>query len=202
MFQIYDNRLFGNYLTMTFSEVYPSYQAFEEDAKNECSVLIPSDFTDNSLNVLYALLYARYGNNPIAASDVNRFRFQLFSIVFQHGATWQKKVELQKAIRTLNLDEARVGNRNIDNHAYNPPTEPSTASLEELPYIDQQSTYGSKKGLLETYGQISLMLENDFTEDFLDRFRVLFNYWASPQRPLYYENEPLYNVAETLTNEI
>lgn len=202
--KIYDDRLFGNYLTMTFSEIYPSYEDFAADAEGDCSMLIPADFTEASKGIVYALLYARYGNDPIASSDVNRFKFQLFSIIFSHGGTWQKKVELQKAIRTLDLNEARKGNRNIDNHAYNPPTEPSTATLDELPYIDQQSTYGSKKGLLETYGQISLMLENDVTEDFIARFRVLFNYWATPGRPLWYANEPLpelSDVGDNLTNE-
>lgn len=204
MFQMYDDRLFGNYLTMTFSEVYPSYEDFEEDAKNDCSVLIPTDFTDNSLNVLYALLYAKYGNNPIAASDVNRFRFQLFSIVFQHGATWQKKVELQKAIRLLSISDAQTGTKTIDNHAFNPPTEPSTATLEELPYIDAQNTSGRKKGTLETYAEITRLLEDDVTENFISRFRVLFNYWASPQRPLWYTNYPLPNVDDVdgnITNE-
>lgn len=199
MMQINNDRLFGNYLTETFSDVYPSFEDFNADAKDLCSDLIPEDFTDKSLTILYALLYGKYGNHNLASTDINRFKFHLFSIVFQHGGTWQKKVELQKAIRTVNLEEAAKGSKTIDNHAYNPPQAPSTAALDELTYIDQQSTSGLKKGILETYSNILRLLENDVTEEFIARFKVLFNYWASPQRPLWYANEPL---PETEENQI
>lgn len=195
--QFYNDRLYGSYLTETFADIYPSFTEFIGDAKGLAAKLIPADFTDDSLEVLYYLLLARYANNSIAASDVNRFKLQLFSLVFQFGGTWQKKVELQSSIRALSLDQARIGNRQIDNHASNPALPPSTASLEELQYIDAQSSRGYKKGELETMAQISSLLEQDVTEEFLSHFKKLFLWVVSPQRPLWY----ITHEDGTITNE-
>lgn len=195
--QFYNDRLYGSYLNMTFADVYPSIDEFKTDAKGLAAKLIPADFTDDSLEVLYYLLLARYANNSIASSDINRFKLQLFSLVFQFGGTWQKKVELQSEIRALSLDKARIGNRQIDNHASNPALPPSTASLEELQYIDAQSSRGYKKGELETLAQMSSILEQDVTEEFLSRFKKLFIWVVSPQRPLWY----ITHEDDTITNE-
>lgn len=184
--QFYNDRLYGSYLNMTLADIYPSFDEFEDDATGMCSKLVPLDFTEDSLEVLYYLLLSRYANNSIASSDVNRFKLQLFSLIYQFGGTWQKKVELQSAIRKLTLEKARIGNRQIDNHASNPAFPPSTASLEELQYIDAQNSRGYKKGELETLAQISSLLEKDVTEEFLGRFKRLFLWVVSPQRPLWY----------------
>jgi hypothetical protein len=184
--QFYNDRLYGSYLNMTFADVYPSIDEFKTDAKGLAAKLIPADFTDDSLEVLYYLLLARYANNSIAASDVNRFKLHLFSLVFQFGGTWQKKVNLQAKIRQMSDDEARKGSREINNHAYNPAFPPSTASLEEVQYIDQQSSRGYKKSLLETYAEVSSLMEEDVTEEFIGRFKSLFLWVVSPQRPLWY----------------
>ena len=201
--QILNNRLYGSYLNMTFADVYSDYEEFAEDAKGMAAKLIPADFTDDSLEVLYYLLLSKYANNSIASSDVNRFKLHLFSIVYQHGGAWQKKVELQIAIRTIQDKDAREGDRRINNHAYNPATPASTASLEDLQYIDQQDQSGRKKGQLETYAQIKGLIEDDFTEEFLERFKVLFSWFVSPQRPLWYitTEDERELMDEVLTNE-
>jgi hypothetical protein len=188
--QLHNDRLYGSYLNMTFDDIYPSIDEFKTDARGLAAKLIPADFTDDSLEVLYYLLLSRYANNSIASSDVNRFKLQLFSLVFQFGGTWQKKVELQSSIRKLTLEKARIGNRQIDNHAANPAFPPSTASLEEIQYIDAQNSRGYKKGELETLAQISSLLEKDVTEEFLGRFKRLFLWVVSPQRPLWYQTNP------------
>lgn len=196
--QILNDRLYGSYLNMTFADIYSDYEEFKEDAKGMAAKLIPIDFTDESLEVLYYLLLAHYGNNSIASSDINRFKLNLFAIVYQHGGTWQKKVTLQTAIRTMKEEDTRVGSREISNHAYNPATPASTASLDEITYIDQQSSRGHKKSLLEAYAEVSALMEEDITENFIARFKSLFLWIVSPQRPLWYvtdEDDP------TLTNE-
>lgn len=196
MMQLFDDRLYGNYLNMTFSDVYSSFDEFKEDAEGMAARLIPADFTDESLEITYCLLLARYANSSIASSDVNRFKLQLFSLIFQHGGSWQKKVELQHKIRTLGLTSAREGDKRIDNHAYNPATPASTASLEALAHIDEQNYSGRKKGELETYAQIMGLIEDDVTEEYIDRFKTLFLWFVSPQRPLWYVTEE-----GALTNE-
>ena len=184
--QLHNDRLYGSYLNMTFADIYSSVEEFMEDAKGMAAKLIPADFTDNSLEVLYYLLLARYANNSIASSDINRFKLQLFSLVFQFGPTWQKRLSIQADIRKLTTEKARIGNREISNHAYNPAFPPSTASLEEVQYIDAQNSRGYKKGELETLSQLSVILEDDITENFLARFKKLFLWVVSPQRPLWY----------------
>lgn len=190
--QILNDRLYGSYLNMTFSDVYSSFDEFKEDAEGMAAKLIPVDFTNDSLEILYYLLLAKYGNNSIASSDVNRFKLHLFSIIYQYGGSWQKKVALQTKIRQMKEEDTQIGSREISNHAYNPATPASTAGLEDLQYIDQQSSRGHKKSLLEAYAEVSALIEEDITENFIERFKSLFLWFVTPQRPLWYvtdENE-------------
>jgi hypothetical protein len=41
----------------------------------------------DNVSLVYYLLYARYGNNPIANRDENQFKFKIFSVIFQYGPT-------------------------------------------------------------------------------------------------------------------
>ena len=196
MLTILNDRLYGGYLNMTFGEIYPDFDTFKEDATNMAAALIPNDFDDTALLRLYFLLLGRYANSSIASSDINRFKLQLFGLVFQYGGTWNKRIALQEKMRALTEEEARVGNRRVDNSAYNPAIAPAADTLEALPYINQQSNVGQKKGKLETYAQISALLEDDFTEEFLGRFRKLFLWFVSPQTDLWYITDE-----DSLTNE-
>ena len=196
MLTLLNDRLYGGYLNMTFSEIYPDFDKFKEDA-TEMSALIPSDFDETALTRLYFLLLGRYANSSIASSDVNRFKLQLFGIVFEYGGTWNKKVSLQEKIRKIEEEDAREGTRRIDNSAYNPATTAeNTSSLEALPYINQQLSQGQKKGKLETYAQIYTLLADDITEAFLNHFRKLFLWFVSPQTDLWYTTDE-----DALTNE-
>lgn len=199
MIQLHNDRLFGNYLNMTFADVYPSFEDFDADAKDMASKLIPAGFTDDSLEILYYLLLSKYANNSIAASDVNRFKLHLFSIVFQHGGTWQKKLEMQNKIRALSDEAIKESGRRVNNHAYNPAYEVPTDSVQNLDHIDQQSQNMYVKSQLEAFAEVSALLEEDYTEDFIQRFKVLFLWVVSPQRPLWYGVDPA--DFETITNE-
>lgn len=46
----------------------------------------PANYPDN-VSLLYYLLYARYGNNPIANTDINQFKYKMYSVIFQYGPT-------------------------------------------------------------------------------------------------------------------
>lgn len=191
MIQMYNNRLFGNYLTMTFSDIYPNVDVFMADAKSEhLKMLLPYGFSDNNIKTLFYLLTAKYANNSIASDSLDRFKFHLFSLIFQYGGTWQKKLEIQNKIRTLEESEARKSGRTIDNHAYNPGTPASADTVDNLEHIDQQNQRLYEKSLLETYAEVSALLEEDITGDFIEKFKVLFLWVVSPQRPLWYVNDP------------
>lgn len=146
--------------------------------------------TDDAIRKIYLHLMARYKNSPIAYNDETQFEFRVFSMIEQYGPTWAKKLELQKKARALTDDEIVVGPRNINNHANNPSTLPSTASLEELQKIDMQSTNITKRAKLDAYGSVYNMLKDDITKTFIDRFKVLFMPIVAPQHvPLWIDEE-------------
>lgn len=177
---------YGTFRQQTFVETYPTVEEFLTDYNG---VGIPATITDESANVLYYLLYAYYGNNVIASSDLNRFRYNMFSIIWQYGPTWEKRLEIQKKLRQLTDDEIFTGSKQIANHAFNPSAEPSTASLEELSYIDAQNTMSWKRSKLEGYNQLMALLDNDVSSDFLYQFRKLFLTIVEPDAPLYYVSD-------------
>ena len=174
---------YGTFRQQKFVDTYPTVEEFVNDYNN---VGLPTTITDESASVLYYLLYAYYGNSVIASSDLNRFRYNLFSIIWQYGPTWEKRVEIQKKLRQLTDDEIFTGSKQIANHALNPSTAPSTASLEELTYVDAQNTTSWKRSKLEGYNQLMSLLDNDVSSDFLRQFRKLFLTIVEPEAPLYF----------------
>lgn len=142
------------------------------------------------LDLLYYLLVARYANSVIASDDENRFKYQMFSIMFQYGPTWAKELEIQKSIRTLTEDELREGTRSTVNNAANPSTQPSTIDTEELPYVNQQNVSKVKRSKIDGYALVLSLLKEDVSEEFLRRFQKLFLTVVQPERPLWYITYP------------
>lgn len=177
---------YGTFRQQKFVDTYPTVTEFINDYNN---VGLPTTITNESASVLYYLLYAYYGNSIIASSDLNRFRYNLFSIIWQYGPTWEKRLEIQKKLRELTDDEIFTGSKQIANHALNPSTAPSTTSLEELTYVDAQNTMSWKRSKLEGYNQLMTLLDNDVSADFLRQFRKLFLTIVEPEAPLYFVTE-------------
>lgn len=177
---------YGTFRQQRFIETYPTVEEFIRDYN---SVGIPASITEESARILYYLLYSYYGNSVIASSDLNRFRYNLFSIIWQYGPTWEKRVDIQKKLRALTDDEVFTGSKQVSNHAFNPSTEPSTGSLNELDYIDQQNTMTWKRSKMEGYLQLNALLEEDVSSEFLRQFRRLFIMIVEPEAPLYFVSE-------------
>ena len=133
------------YDTKLMTEIWEDAAGFLADYK---SVGIPTTISDASATTLYYLLYAKYGNSPIANFDITQFKYKMFSIIFQYGPTWEKKLELQAKVRGLTETEIMTGAKAIYNSALNPSTAPSS---EELPYINAQNTTNYRKSKLEAY---------------------------------------------------
>lgn len=111
-------------------------------------------------------------------------------MVFQCGPTWEKRLEIQEKLRKLDDDKLLRGGKAVYNTAVNPDTTPGTASLEELLYINNQSTTNHKKSYLDAYAGLMALLEKDVTEEFIDKFRYLFSLMVRPEHPtLYYEED-------------
>lgn len=182
---------YGNYRTSTFADIFPDADKFFSEYTK--SILFTADTSDenkipsNYMRILWGLLYARYGNSSIASSDPNRFKYQLWSIIYSAGPAWVKKLELQSKLRGLTDDELLTGSKTITNLAYHDGTQPSTSTLEEIQAISQQNTVNTKRSKLDGYSLLYDMLNEDVTSSFLSRFKKLFLQVVAPERPLWYE---------------
>ena len=172
------------YDTKLFREVWPSSDEFVTDfATSPFAGCLDMDRE----RLLYGLLFARHANDPLANLDEDQFKAKLFSIAFQYGPTWQKRLDIQARLRSLTEEELTAGSKAIRNHAANPSTRPSSSSLEELNYIDDQSTSSYKKSKMEAYAQLWDLLDVDVTGEFLAKFAPCFKTFAAPERPALYE---------------
>lgn len=179
------NSLYGNFRTRKFADIFPTVDEFiTEYAATPLNVISQQDAT-----VLYYLLYGNYGNSCIASDDENQFKYKLYSIIFEYGPTWAKRLEVQKTIRELTENDLISGGKAIYNHASNPETLPSTATLEELNYIDNQSTTNYKKSKIEGYAMLIDLLDTDVTAEFINKFKKLFIMIVEPELPLWYAME-------------
>lgn len=190
----YDGTLYGSYRTKKFGDVWSTVNDFLADYQTSgIPMTIPADIANNgadkgSLYNLYFLLYARYGNDVIASSDLQRFKMNFFAIIWQYGPNWAKNLEIQSKLRKLTDDEITQGSVQIYNQADNPSTDPSTDTSEYLQYIKTQNTSINKKGKLEGYALLDSLLKRDVTQEFLNRFKPLFKTVVEPEELLLYED--------------
>lgn len=178
------NRL---YSTKTFSEVFPDEDVFLAGFKNIKA--IEGSVSDASVNLTYFLLFAKHGNDPISNASEDQFKAKVYATIYQYGPTWEKRLEIQRKLRSLTDDQLLLGGHSISNHAYNPATEPSTSSTEALNYIDDQTTRKYKKSKMEAYAQLIELLEVDVTEEYIDKFAKLFRLVIAPAENIYVSEE-------------
>lgn len=181
------------YNTKTFADIYEDYDTFKEDHVDNAflpCIIDHDDGTDenpkvSSLQILYYLAFSKFGNNPIANLDENQFKAKFEAVMWQYGPAWEKKLDIQKKVRELTADDLLTGAKAVHNHAFNPSTEPSTATLDELTYINEQNTTNYKKSKMDAYGQLWSLIADDVTEEFLARFKPLFQKVVYPKAYLY-----------------
>lgn len=190
MYNQWNDPLYGNFRTRTFSQIFPSVEVFlngtdtyEGYLNNGIDQYLLSTETATTL---YYLLYARYGNSHIASADENTFRYKIWSNIFMYGPTWEKRLEIQAKARALTEDELLYGSKAIQNFSHNPSTAPTTNTLEELPTINEQHTTQYKKNKLDAYTYLMGLLETDVTKYFLDTFQRFFLKIVEPELPLWY----------------
>ena len=183
------NSMTPQYDTMLFTEVWDEAGEFVSDYKSSGLYISNNKISDTSASTLFYLLYAKYGNSPIANRDVTQFQYKVFSIIFEYGPTWEKELDVQSKIRALTDDDIRLGSKAIYNQAMNPATKPSTGDLEELEYINQQNTTNYRKSPLEGYAILVDLLKDDITKRFIDRFNICFKTFVSPEKPLLYVSQ-------------
>lgn len=114
----FNNNVFMKGYTQKFSEIYESNEAFvSELSKPPYSDML--NYYDKTLggaeylNLVYLLLYSRYGNWSIASSDVNRFKANLVERLCAYGPTHKKRIKLQEKLRELTEEEIQKGSIDI-----------------------------------------------------------------------------------------
>lgn len=183
------SNMIPQYTTMKFTDVWDNAADFVADYKSSGLYVTGNKISDTSATTLFYLLYARYGNSPMANRDVTQFQYKIFSVIFQYGPKWEKDLDIQAKVRALTDDEIRLGSKAIYNQALNPADAPSTATLEELTYINQQNTTNYKKSPLEGYTLLEQLLRDDITKIFVDKFNICFKKFVENERPLIYVTE-------------
>ena len=101
--------MFPQYDTKLMTDVWSQASDFLTDYQNAG---IPTTISNQNATTLYYLLYARYGNTPIANYDENQWKYKMFSVIFQYGPTWEKRLDIQTTLRGLQIADL------IDNGSY------------------------------------------------------------------------------------
>ena len=76
--------MFPQYDTKLMTDVWSQASDFLTDYQNAG---IPTTISNQNATTLYYLLYAKYGNTPIANYDENQWKYKMFSVIFQYGPT-------------------------------------------------------------------------------------------------------------------
>lgn len=184
------------YSTKLFCDVWDNVTKFKNDYKasplydyvaatQSTPAQLNNSLTDANIEKLYYLLYARYGNNPTANFDENQFKFKVYSIIFEYGPNWQKELDIQNKLRNMSETDIEKGQFAIYNQAYHDATAPSTNTTEELEYINNQNTSRMKKGKLNAYNELLMLLKTDVTKRFIDKFANLFKKFLYTRPVLY-----------------
>lgn len=182
----YNGSLYGAYRQNKLTDVWKNSDEFLSDMTN---MEIPLKISNESTNTLYWLLYSKYGNDIIASSDTERFKYRVAALIFQYGPTWESRLILQDKLRKLDDDELMKGTTSINNHASNPGSKPTTQTLEELTGIGEQVVTKYKKNKLDAYSNLYEVLKTDVTEYFLSKFDSLFLVNLQPELHLLYSVE-------------
>lgn len=191
---MFNHSLYGNFRTRTFSDIWPDVETFKDELYNSpfgFRIVVDEEYaypivSDENLELLFYLLYAKYGNSHVSSSDENQFKFKVMSVIFQHGPVWQKRLEVQKNLREMTTAQIIQGGKDVYNHAYNPSTVPSEEIIDN---INEQNTANRQRSLLDGYSYLLTLLSTDVTEDFLREFKKLFITIVYPRLPLWYVSD-------------
>lgn len=169
-------------ITMSFYQIFPTVETFTTEWNKSIFKQYTDDkgvkqdtLTSENLTVIYELLYGRYAENTTVSDNLVKFKSQLFGIIYNYGPVWQAKLKTQRELMNLTVKDLQLGSTVVQNHATNPETAPQINSDGLLSYIDQQSAQIVKKSPIEGYANLIALLDADVTEEFLNKFKKLFN---------------------------
>lgn len=186
-----DSLPFGRYNTRTLSEIFPDVDLFKQGYEDSGMAISSNRISDEYVEVLYWLLMSQHRNDHPKMSDENRFKADIYSVIFMYGPTWEARLKAQKEIRDLlGTDALFDGSMTVYNTSTTPSTPPSTDAFAPLPTINGQNANKWTKGKLEAYGALMEVLKTDCTSSFMAKFDKLFKPFNLPDSPLFYTITP------------
>ena len=174
------------YNTLLFCEVWESDEEFLEEYEENP---FPKTISEENAKTLFYLLFAKYCNNPIINLSLDQWKLKVWSLIFQYGDEWAKKLDIQDKLRSLSEDELRQGSLKIYNQALNPSTTPTTQTKDELTYINQQNVNKNKKSVGDAYIYLWQIMRSNTSELFLNRFKNLFKKFVQPHVVFLFEDD-------------
>lgn len=193
---------YGRFSNKRFLDVFPDADTFQDEYEYYQTLFnSPIKVAKAQMGFIYYLLYSKYGSEYIAMSNTTRFEAKLFATLELAAPILLKELDIQKDLLALTDDEIRAGSKAIYNHAFNPSGTPSTGTLEELPFINDQNTTQYKKSPMEGYAILVSLLDDNLLENFLRKFKKLFLRVLAPTLARLYDVEELEENIENATQE-
>lgn len=168
----------------TFNQIFPDSNSFTAGLPQEYLEYM-QDLNGNNIvpmGILYLLLKGKYGLSRIAGSSEDSFKNRLYALIFQYGPTWARNMQIQDKLRKLTDAQLLTGSKQVNDHAYNPSTvieggpNPDSGEIETT---NEQTRTKYTKSYMEAYYNLMSLLKRDVTEDFLNRFKSLFQWVIS-----------------------
>ena len=178
------------YNTKLFSEIWPDSASFKADyIAYETNIGNLNKVDDKYVVLTWQLIASKFANTPIRSESESQFKLGVFGIMVSEAPTWARRLELQKSIRELSEADLMAGETNIANRAENPDEAPTTNTMDELTYINIQTTNKQKRSKVQAYALLDSLLQNDLTETYVRRFNSLFKRVLVPATYIYVSEE-------------
>lgn len=186
-----DQELFTASWTKSLSDIFPDYESFVETYTGSG---LPNRFKDlEFLKTIYFVLMGEYAASSIAAMSEDLFRVRFLTLVHAYGPQLERELQIQDDLLKMSTDELMVSSKAVYNTALNPSEAPSTDTIDELPYINQQNTTKHVRSKLDAYMLLEELLNDNLIKDFIKRFDHLFVRVLRTNNPLYYRTEVVDN---------
>ena len=176
--------------TKLFSEVWDTAEKFKNDYLSYEAGIDNLNKVDNKYVILtWQLIASKFGSTPIRSISEDQFKLAVFSIMVSEAPTWVRRLELQKSVRELTEADLLAGDTTIANRAENPDEAPTTGTMDELTYINAQTTSKHKRSKVNAYAMLDSLLQDDLCETYVHRFNSLFKKVYVPATYVYVTEE-------------
>ena len=182
MIQLYNTKLF-NQVWSNSTDFKADYTSYETGISNLNKV------DDKYVVLTWQLLASKFASTPIRSDSVDQFKLAVFGIMASEAPTWARRLELQKSVRDLTEADLLAGETSIANRAENPDEAPTTNTMDELTYINVQTTSKQKRSKIQAYAMLDSLLQDDLCETYVHRFNSLFKRVYVPATYVYTTEE-------------